>query len=334
MEGEDEDTDEDDEDSGDCEHFYEIEQEDLNEAVSYVRELFKYFKKSPLKMSQLQVFIKEGEGKEFALLLDVRTRWNSVLPMLERYFKVKKYMVTCLEKLNEAQRYTIRYDDLLKGLVDALKPIQEAVVMLSKPDSNLLIAEGALNFVIGQLQSQDTEIAGDLRKAVIDRYNVRRNSKEVALLSTLTRKEFPGRSEEFENVKKSDVKATATTLLQRLYPNPETETAEDGTELEMEAASANTLEDAILQTMKPSKKPSAMVVNLDKDFKLLEASGEITARLEKIRQALLTIKPTSTICEQAFSVATSFKSKSRNRLSAARLNALMWLKTFFLKSSL
>ena len=75
-------------------------------------------------------------------------------------------------------------------------------------------------------------------------------------------------------------------------------------------------------------------LNLDQDFKLLEATGGRTPRLEKLLQALLSLKPTSTVCEQAFSVGGYFKTKIRNRLSNEKLNALTWLKYFFAKPQL
>jgi hypothetical protein len=46
---------------------------------------------------------------------------------------------------------------------------------------------------------------------------------------------------------------------------------------------------------------------LDKDFEVLESTGDKTLRLVKLYKALLTIKPTSTICEQAFSVEDTSK---------------------------
>lgn len=71
---------------------------------------------------------------------------------------------------------------------------------------------------------------------------------------------------------------------------------------------------------------------LDKDFKLLEATRERFSRLNQVYKALLTVKPTSTSCERAFSVAGSFKTKVRNRLAPTKLMFFCdsWLKNFFL----
>lgn len=62
---------------------------------------------------------------------------------------------------------------------------------------------------------------------------------------------------------------------------------------------------------------------------VLEANGEKSQRLEKLYLAAKSIKPTSTDCEQAFSIAGSFKTKIRNRLTPKMLNILVWLKYYF-----
>lgn len=148
--------------------------------------------------------------------------------------------------------------------------------------------------------------------------------EDVALLELLTRKEYPERSDDFENVSKQAIKRHAVNLMKRLYPEEDPEPEGDN-EVQAEPLS---LQEAISQSMK-SKEKSTMNTDLDKDFKLLEATHEMSSRLEKLRKALLSIPPTSTICEQSFSVADALKNKKRNRMGSKRLNALMWLKRYF-----
>jgi hypothetical protein len=59
--------------------------------------------------------------------------------------------------------------------------------------------------------------------------------------------------------------------------------------------------------------------SLENKFKLLEKSGEKSSLLQHLYEFLLTIAPTSTVCEQAFSVAGSFE----------KLNALHRLRYYF-----
>lgn len=49
---------------------------------------------SPLKTSSLQKYAKEELGKEIHLACDIKTRWNSIVLMLENFLKAKK----CIKK--------------------------------------------------------------------------------------------------------------------------------------------------------------------------------------------------------------------------------------------
>lgn len=321
---------------------YELLEPRFMAATSYVRDLFKYFKKSPLKMSQAQVLIKEGEGKELALLLDVRTRWNSVLPMIQRYLLVNKYIKKCLEMLNEGQRYSVKHDETLKDLAAALEPIQEAVLELSKHSSNLLIADATVKYVIGRLRSLNSRFSLTLCDAVITRYTQRRLRVEIGLLSLLTTKEFPEETADFENVTKKEIKDKAHELYAKLFVGSSglsQQEQQQQVELEIDfeedeevqvIPKSASLAEGISNSMKPKVDTQTQPqLNLRQDFNTLVVLGQLTTRLESIRDALLSIQPTSTICEQSFSIADAFKCKKRNRMGTKRTNALVWLKRYF-----
>ena len=91
-----------------------------------------------------------------------------------------------------------------------------------------------------------------------------------------------------------------------------------------------TIQDGIAKLLKPAEK--SINKNLEKDIKLFEASGEKSSRLIKIHDALKSIQPTSTDCEQLFSIASSIKTKVRNRMRSEILETLVWLKDYFIKN--
>lgn len=64
-------------------------------------------------------------------------------------------------------------------------------------------------------------------------------------------------------------------------------------------------------------------------FQLFEVTKKRTQNLELIYKALLSVKPTSTDSERAFSTAGTFVTKSRNRLSDRSLHAIVFLKALF-----
>ncbi|GBM14206.1 hypothetical protein AVEN_167293-1 [Araneus ventricosus] len=66
-----------------------------NDLLLKVRKAVKLFKRSPTKYDMyLQKYVKEDTGKELSLILDCRTRWNSLLAMIEKFHNLK----VCIDK--------------------------------------------------------------------------------------------------------------------------------------------------------------------------------------------------------------------------------------------
>lgn len=85
----------------------------------------------------LQNKIKSQHGKELSLLLDCRTRWNSIETILERFLKVYDSVSATLSDLN-LKSYCV--DDILPQvtqLSNVLKPITLAVEALGRRDTTL-----------------------------------------------------------------------------------------------------------------------------------------------------------------------------------------------------
>ena len=63
----------------------------LQDVVKKVRKIVKLFWRSPVKNDDhLQPYILENFGREKMLLLDCKTRWNSSLAMLEKFYELQK----------------------------------------------------------------------------------------------------------------------------------------------------------------------------------------------------------------------------------------------------
>lgn len=67
------------------------------------------------------------------------------------------------------------------------------------------------------------------------------------------------------------------------------------------------------------------------EFNHFRNTGERTELLQKLLDAFLSIKPTSTDVERVFSVCTNFCTKIRSRLSDKSLQALVLLKYYYQK---
>ena len=70
----------------------EIAHSQIGPLIQKVRKIVQMFKRSPLKNEVLQNYVKLEYRKEYFLIEDSKTRWNSLLAMLERFYKLKSYI--------------------------------------------------------------------------------------------------------------------------------------------------------------------------------------------------------------------------------------------------
>lgn len=85
-----------------------------------------------------------------------------------------------------------------------------------------------------------------------------------------------------------------------------------------------------------NEEASAMVLSksiIKKEFLLFEQTGKRSPNLESLYKALLSVKPTSTENERVFSISGNVVNKIRNRLSDKAINALVFLKAYFIRQS-
>ncbi|XP_023218024.1 uncharacterized protein LOC111620341 [Centruroides sculpturatus] len=95
-----------------------------SELLKRVRKVVKTFKKSPTKDDMfLQKYVKEAKGKELSFILDCRTRWNSLLNMLERFYSVK----VCIDKASIDTGSDTKFSSdewsLINELITSLQPV-------------------------------------------------------------------------------------------------------------------------------------------------------------------------------------------------------------------
>ena len=233
--------------------------------------------------------------------------------------------------------YTECHLNILKEIVMILEPVKVGVNELSKQGTNLLMAEATLIYIFHQLKSINSPLSLEFQKSLKTRIDQRRNKDLVSVLMLLHHGVYPKANDYFSYSSKASIKATATSLMNRLYPCDitEVENSEDDSEDVEEENEYSMLQKCIASfTKTQTASTTGQHLSIDKEFKLLEANnGKRTERLEKLYQALLTVKPTSTASERVFSVAGIFITKLRNRMSSSTLNALVFLKYYFLNKN-
>ena len=95
------------------------------------------------------------------LLLDCKTRWNSLLAMLERFYELKKEIKMAMVQLDVSFDLSEKEVKEINEMCKALAPFKAAVDALARKDANMLLSEKIIAFVLkklGELQSNITRI--------------------------------------------------------------------------------------------------------------------------------------------------------------------------------
>ncbi|CAL9683679.1 unnamed protein product [Knipowitschia caucasica] len=148
--------------------------EEMFMSVERVRKIARHFHKSPVSNDKLRECTKRDHGKELVLILNCRTRWNSLADMLDRYIALHKAVSKTLIDINPALIITNEQLALIKQLSSCLKPVRMGVESLCKRDTTLIKADGIFFFMIDQLRKQETRLSQEMRDAIESRFTQRR----------------------------------------------------------------------------------------------------------------------------------------------------------------
>lgn len=158
-------------------HLNPVQNVELNSLITKIRKVVKIFRKSPTKNDDiLQKHVEAEFGKELSLILDSKTRWNSLLAMLERFSMIKNCVRKSLIDLKSEINFTDSELTLLSDTILALQPIKLAVETLCSENVNLYIADVTLKFMLDELMNQHTLLSNELKNALIQQIKKRRTS--------------------------------------------------------------------------------------------------------------------------------------------------------------
>ena len=127
---------------------YDIQEQDteitysqIGPLVQKVRKIVQIFKRSPLKNEVLQNYVKLEFRKEYFLIANSKTRWNSLLAILERFYKLK----SCIQKSDIDLKLNINFTETdfetVSATISALLLVKLAVESVCCKDANLIFAD-------------------------------------------------------------------------------------------------------------------------------------------------------------------------------------------------
>jgi hypothetical protein len=217
----------------------------------------------------------------------------------------------------------------LEELANSLRPLELLTKNLCKDQFTVLQADTIFQTAFRALASQNTFVGDSLLTALKTRYAQRKNIKLLSCLHFLIDPlEYnPGEDGLLEL---TELRSEVTNICTRLYPDPDPEPAAD---LEQEAdtegrLNEHQLSDAEklaaqfsedLQSIGQRKKKTSPDVTAE--MKLACKTGNLTDRLQNLLRALESIQASSVEAERAFSTASRFVTKVKNRLGDKTLDS-------------
>ena len=99
----------------------------VSQIVNKVRTLARMFRKSPLKNNILQGNVQQEHGKSLHLLLDSKTRGNSLLAILERFIKIRSSVSKALIDCNkDMDNFDLDKQEVavIRDIVASLEPLK------------------------------------------------------------------------------------------------------------------------------------------------------------------------------------------------------------------
>ncbi|XP_003381586.1 conserved hypothetical protein [Trichinella spiralis] len=162
------------------------------------------FQRSPVKNDCLQKMCEDMLGKNLALIMDSRVRWNS---MLTNIAKMKDCVKSALKSLSDVDNFLYETElTLISDIMNALEPVAVCVNALGRKDCLLATAE----------TEQRSDIAKKLFNAMKNRTEERRNASLCGLLCYLDNPSSYVSSSSSNCIltrpNKRDIKATAKDL--------------------------------------------------------------------------------------------------------------------------
>ena len=300
----------------------------VQQLLTKIRTLVKKINRSAHKKEFL-------EGK--SVLLDNRIRWNSTLNMLENF----------LDALPQINFIILHYDipicitsgDVkhLKLLIECLKPFEEAILQLSRLETNILDYHYISQYVEEKLKLIDNDISRMLLESLANKYSERTNIDLVNCYKFLNKD-----TEEndyvflFENWYRLYGKATRedkkikTDSADTVVPVIETEEETVGT-----AGLSNNNKNNIDEFIRAKR---SKIVN-DKTGEgnsmfHVEISRYLTESimgpcLKQLFLAVKSIKPTTLVNERTFSVSGYLMNYRRRKMKSDLFDALIFLRYYF-----
>lgn len=316
----------------------------IYDVVKKVRKIVKFFRKSPVRNDKLIECIKaKGNSKATCLLRDSPTRWNSLLYMLARFYELRESIdvaLFLLQKNTNNGVLAVSEDeyDLIYTVIKALTPVEQCVKLLCRKHCSLYEAHLSVEVALDELSELNSRIAIDLKNLLIEKLSPRFSDAYYLQLflndtSLITHpkyfKTMPTKAVLLETIDKILNKNHDE---ENNYGSSENSQIEPDFLFDQESTESTFYDKLEAKKQKANYSQKSHDEQLTEEVCMYEQTGVLSKLLKKILQQTETIRPTTTDCERAFSVAGYFCNKLRTKLNKNTLSDLCLLKDYFNRS--
>ena len=155
---------------------------DIRATIAKVRKIVRMIRKSPLKNESLQNYVNPTDKKELTLILDSKTRWNSLVTMIDGFLTLRSAVQKTMIDFKILIKFSEDEISALDNIVHALKPVEIGSQELCSRGATILSAEGIFSFILNELSKQNTVFSKNVMSALCVRINQRRNTSIIGLL--------------------------------------------------------------------------------------------------------------------------------------------------------
>lgn len=336
-----------------CRHNKIELSKNMKNIIQKIRGVISTICKSPVRNDILQKHVMADFNKELCLLLDVKTRWNSLLTMLERFLKLLSPLRKCLIDLRINVTFSEEEISLCQSIVEALKPVRLLVQTLCAADCTLIIADSAVTFTLNELRScVDNLFAKTLADSLKSRVTQRQKDDLILTIKYLQNNNLLNSTMQFNLVK-----YTATIIVRKLELHKQVgenvlSEKHDNSTMPSDLAPMQNAEDTIstcdstptdmAQRFKlhlasclegdhgrSDRRELDVETIVSKEIEYLCSTNKKGEILQRLFHTLCAIPPTSVEAERAFSACGLFSTKIRSRLDDDTLDKLSFLRKHF-----
>jgi hypothetical protein len=280
--------------------------------------------------------------------------------MIERFLELKQPLQKSEIDIAQLTIDLTEHDwTVLSNIVRALMPIKVASNALCQRDATLLSSESILPFILNELEKNQSEIGQQLFEAINKCIGERRSHLTVSLLRFLNNGNTlkDGGKNSFQKMPaRSSLEREALRLLSKHWPHPtqsedlESEEANGDDDVmalqEEEVSSLNKtspeddLKARLNQSIsaetdqgankKPESRKSKSAI-LRKEIDVYIDTGRLSEQLKLLKNALLSVKPTSVEPERNFSFTGNLVSKLRSSLGDDLIDDIVFMRCYYKK---